>query len=205
MSISTRQQLLDAALRLFARRGFYGASLSGIADELGLTKQALLHHFGTKEKLYGEILVQISEAMLGRLRHAKRAHASPREQLDAFFGDFLESQLADVDRAQILMRELLDNRARAAKARSWYLRPFLEDLVEITRALPSREPIDEPEALAFVYSMLGAVHYFAVSEPTLAQMFGRQRYVALSRSMKAEIRSLARVRIESLVAGDLDA
>ena len=61
MQQDTREQLLESATRLFAARGFYGASLANIADELGLTKQALLHHFGRKEKLYAEILSRIGE------------------------------------------------------------------------------------------------------------------------------------------------
>ena len=47
MTDDTRRMFLDTARRLFAGKGFYGASLANIADELGLTKQALLHHFGS--------------------------------------------------------------------------------------------------------------------------------------------------------------
>ena len=196
--VSTRQQLLDAALHLFATRGFYGASLAGIADELGLTKQALLHHFGTKEKLYGEILSQISDAMLGRVRQARRDHNDPALQLESFFLEYLALLPDDVDRAQILMRELLDNRARAAKARTWYLRPFLDELVAITRELPAGQAIDEPRAFAFVYSLLGAVHYFAVSEPTLSRMYGSRRFAAVRREMATELRELVRARVAAL-------
>ena len=46
MQEDTREQLLESASQLFAAKGFYGASLANIADELGLTTQALLHHFG---------------------------------------------------------------------------------------------------------------------------------------------------------------
>ncbi len=198
MPVSTRQQLLDAALHLFARRGFDGASLSNIADELDLTKQALLHHFGSKEKLYGEILAQVSDVMLARVRHTRAEHAAPADQLEAFLLDFLCFLPADVDRAQLLMRELLDNRDRAEKARTWYLRPFLDELVAITRALPARAPIDDVHAFAFVYSMLGAVHYFAVSQPTLQKMYGQRRYAAYRREMSAELQALVRARVASL-------
>lgn len=47
--------------------GQVGASLANIADELGLTKQALLHHLGRKEKLYAEIPAWISSRMLAEL------------------------------------------------------------------------------------------------------------------------------------------
>ena len=60
----TREQLLDVARHQFAMTGFYGTSIASIANELGLSKQALLHHFGSKDKLYGEILKEISERSL---------------------------------------------------------------------------------------------------------------------------------------------
>ena len=64
----TRDQFIEAARRPFAERGFYGTSIAAIAEELGLTKQALLHHFGTKEKLYGDVLEEISARVMETLK-----------------------------------------------------------------------------------------------------------------------------------------
>jgi AcrR family transcriptional regulator len=47
----TRARLLDAAARIYARRGFDGATLDEIASDAGLTKGAVYDHFGSKEKL----------------------------------------------------------------------------------------------------------------------------------------------------------
>ena len=200
MPVSTRQQLLDAARKLFASRGFYGASLKGIADELGLTKQALLHHFGSKEKLYAEILSQVSDSMIGRVRRARLEATDPLEQLVAFFDDYLGAMNDESDTAQILMRELVDNHARADKVNTWYLRPFLDELVEVARALPSSEPIEEAEAFAFVYSLLGAVHYFSISQPTVQKMYGRRRFAAYRREMSAEMRRVVEARAAAFAA-----
>lgn len=47
----TRAQLLDAAARVYARRGFEAATIDEVADEAGFTKGAVYDHFGSKEKL----------------------------------------------------------------------------------------------------------------------------------------------------------
>jgi AcrR family transcriptional regulator len=47
----TRTQLLEAAARVYARRGFNGATLDEVAAEAGFTKGAVYGHFGSKEKL----------------------------------------------------------------------------------------------------------------------------------------------------------
>ena len=78
MTQTTRQEFLDTAERLFAARGFYGTSLAAISDDLGLTKQALLHHFGSKEKLYGEVLARISTRFDALLAEKRRWRTGPK-------------------------------------------------------------------------------------------------------------------------------
>ena len=63
----TKTQFLDVAKKLFAQKGFYGVSIASISGELGFTKQALLHHFGSKEGLYGAVLEGISRRFLEAL------------------------------------------------------------------------------------------------------------------------------------------
>jgi AcrR family transcriptional regulator len=60
----TRQRLIDVAVELFTRHSFAGTSLQMIADELGLTKAAIYHHFRTREQLLAAVL----EPMLAELR-----------------------------------------------------------------------------------------------------------------------------------------
>jgi AcrR family transcriptional regulator len=52
----TRAQLLEAAARVFARRGFEGATVDEVAEEAGFTKGAVYDHFGSKEKLLFALL-----------------------------------------------------------------------------------------------------------------------------------------------------
>ena len=52
----TRAQLLSAAARVYARRGFDGATLDEVAEEAGFTKGAVYDHFGSKENLLFALL-----------------------------------------------------------------------------------------------------------------------------------------------------
>ena len=51
-----RQQILDAALEVFARSGFHSGSLREIARRVGLTNAGVMHHFASKEELFTEVL-----------------------------------------------------------------------------------------------------------------------------------------------------
>jgi|GEM_PF-939832 len=53
--VTTKDKVLAAARRLFVEHGFAGTSMGNIAKLAGVTHSLLFHHFGNKEKLWGEV------------------------------------------------------------------------------------------------------------------------------------------------------
>lgn len=51
MQLSKREQLLQAAVTLFTRKGFHGVGIDAISEKAGVTKKTLYHHFKSKEEL----------------------------------------------------------------------------------------------------------------------------------------------------------
>lgn len=198
----TREQLINAAQYMFASKGYYGASLSGIAARLSLTKQGLLHHFRSKEKIYAEVLLRISQQALGIVQEARAANEGPEERLGQAFAGLYRWMIEDKSSAQILMRELLDNQQRAEQTSNWgFFNPLLDELVSIvTDGRQGNHSTREPP-LAFVYQMVGAHHYFAVSMPSLQNMLGAEEYRQLEhyypRELQRQIRSYLKGRQEA--------
>jgi AcrR family transcriptional regulator len=58
----TRENIIDAALDLFAKKGFQGASLKEIAAVVGVRDSAIYHYFDSKEKLIDAILAERSQS-----------------------------------------------------------------------------------------------------------------------------------------------
>jgi len=60
-SRDTRSAILDAALDLFAERGYHGASIRALATAVGVRESALYHHFANKEALLDGLLTAAVE------------------------------------------------------------------------------------------------------------------------------------------------
>jgi len=59
----SRKQILDAALKLFSHRGYGATSVNDIADEAGLSKGNVYHHFPDKEAMFRALLDRYFQAM----------------------------------------------------------------------------------------------------------------------------------------------
>ncbi|GAA0937056.1 TetR/AcrR family transcriptional regulator [Actinocorallia libanotica] len=54
--MNRREEILLAALEVFAERGYTGASIAAVAERVGLTQQGVLHYFPSKDRLLAEVL-----------------------------------------------------------------------------------------------------------------------------------------------------
>ena len=61
---SRRQEILDIAVGLFAKRGYHGISMDDIGAAAGVTGPALYHHFAGKEAMLAAALNPVSEQLL---------------------------------------------------------------------------------------------------------------------------------------------
>lgn len=53
---STKERILEEALRLFAKNGYLGTSMNDIARQLGVTKAALYKHYTSKQEILDSIV-----------------------------------------------------------------------------------------------------------------------------------------------------
>ena len=87
-SAPTRQTILDAAYRLFRRKGFVRASMDEIAASAGLTKRTLYYHFESKDTLLAEVLeAQHALALAAFRTFGEGLAGSPEAIIEQLFSD----------------------------------------------------------------------------------------------------------------------
>ena len=161
----TRERVLAAAVTELAAAGFYGTTVRSVADSVGITTASLLHHFPTKEALYGEVLARIAES-LEAWPHAAEDGRDPEDRVLALVDGFLAWTAANELYSRVLMRELMDNVERASRARRWYLAPVVRHGIDAVRKAQSEGGLVPFDAETFVFQFVGSVVYFFIALPT---------------------------------------
>lgn len=160
----TREQILAAAARVFADRGFHAASLDAIADEAGYSRGAVYYNFADKEELFLEMLDRRCAERAQDLREvfrgdgddigetSRQAQIASRQAFEAMTGD---------TEWRALYLEFLAHAARDREFRRTLgkrldrMRGALDDLVE-QRTAPVADALPmSPQQLAMVLDALG--------------------------------------------------
>jgi AcrR family transcriptional regulator len=84
-----QDRILDAAMRVFGRHGFRRSSIEQAAEEAGLTRQALYHHFASKEALFRAVIERLYEQGL----EAEIAAAKAAEEAGLELADILVAEI----------------------------------------------------------------------------------------------------------------
>jgi len=196
MKENTRERFLITAKRMFAAKGFYGTSIANISEEMGMTKQALLHHFGSKEKLYAEIMQEIGDRSMSILATAQAQDTNAEAKFKTALLDLYDLEAKYPEDTQIMFRELLDVERRASDIHNWYLKPFLETLVLMLKQIKTPDKLSHKQALAVVYPILGSINYLIASRFALQQMYGTHTY----RHMQSYYQAQLNDQLDSLIS-----
>jgi len=87
----TEAAILEATVRLLARRGVHGTSLDALAEEVGVAKSSILWHFGSKEELLLRVAERAFEAIATGPARAILALPTIEEREDATWRFYLET------------------------------------------------------------------------------------------------------------------
>lgn len=129
-----RERILDAATRLFASRGFEGASLAAIAGEVGVRKPSLLYHFKSKDDLRAGVLDALLDRWKDILPQLMLAASSGLDRFDRVVGEVVAFFRADPARARLLLRELLDRPDETRALLTERVSPWIDMVARYIRA-----------------------------------------------------------------------
>jgi TetR/AcrR family fatty acid metabolism transcriptional regulator len=104
--IDKRRQILDAAIRVFARQGFHATRVSDIADEAGVAYGLVYHYFSSKDEVLNELFSQRWSLLLAAIEEIDAGAAAPRDKLAAVAAFIVESYRHDHELMKVIIVEV---------------------------------------------------------------------------------------------------
>lgn len=161
---STRDQILDEALTCFAQKGYDGTSLNDIAAGVGIRRPSLLHHFPSKEALYGDVFERLLSEWLERLEVAVSSPALGWDKAELVLRACLDLFAETPDYVRIMRREALDGGVHLGIDLSGVLRPFFDRAAEYLQEEMRKGVFEPHDARHLLITGYGAVlTYFSDS------------------------------------------
>lgn len=164
------QRILTEAERLFAERGYAGASLNGIARAAGLGNAGLLHHFGSKAALYRAVLDGIGADFDRRNARVLELSEDPVEQLRGLIGVMVDIHRERPTAVMIIAQEFLDASTRIAEAGTLPLAGVIRDTMSVVEAGQALGRVRRGDPLAVVATIHGALIYGVLGTVVLGRI-----------------------------------
>jgi AcrR family transcriptional regulator len=151
-----RLQLLSAAERLFAERGFLAVRLEDIGAAAGVSGPAIYRHFPNKESLLVELLVGISTRLLAGARDVRSHEADADAALNWLIDFHLDFVLGEPDLIRIQDRDLAHLPTAAERQVRRAQRQYVEVWVGVLRALDPA--LAEADARLMAHAVFGLLN-----------------------------------------------
>jgi TetR/AcrR family transcriptional regulator, fatty acid metabolism regulator protein len=124
-----RRQILAAAVKVFAKKGFHACRVGDVAEEAGVAYGLVYHYFDSKEDLLETIFRTTWTEMLTRVHEVEEARVPAAEAVRQVTALLLRTWRRDPDLVRVLVREVTRNQH------------VQEEVEEITQAMEALERI----------------------------------------------------------------
>ena len=104
--VDRRRQILDAAVRVFARRGFHSCRVSDIADEAGVAYGLVYHYFGSKDEVLDTLFLERWGILLEAIAEIDGRSVPARDKLQAIASFIVDSYRYDPELMKVIIVEV---------------------------------------------------------------------------------------------------
>ena len=156
-----RNDVVHAAGRLFAERGFHGTSMRDLGEAMGLLGSSLYAHIGSKNELLVEVIASGAERFSALAERVGSSGAAPGERLAQLVAGHVRILTDNADHAATFLNEARhlepEQRARVLAWRDGYEAAYRATLAEGVATGAFRSDLDPARTATFVLSLLNGV------------------------------------------------
>lgn len=158
---NTRDDVVRAAGRLFAEKGYHGTSMRDLGKELGLLGSSLYSHVESKQDLLVEVVEEGAALFETSAQAAMAVEGTSSDRLRALIAGHVDVVVDNIDVSRTFLNEArmldADHRAKVVAARDAYEAAFRRVISEGVASGTFRKDVDPKTATIFILSILNAI------------------------------------------------
>ncbi|MBF9043896.1 TetR family transcriptional regulator [Rhodobacterales bacterium HKCCE4037] len=169
-----RALVLDAALEVFSREGFRGATLDAIAREAGLSKPNLLYYFPSKEEIHITLLEGLVDTWLDPLR-ALDEDGDPQEELRAYVRRKLQMSRDFPRESRLFAQEIVQGAPRIERGLSTDLKTLVDAKASVIARWQKAGRLAPVDPHHLIFSIWSLTQHYADFEVQVRAVLGPDR------------------------------
>ena len=186
----TRELILQAAEQRFASRGFYPTRLEDIADDVGITRTAVIYHFQDKETLYNAVLEKLFTQLNDRISAALSGDGELTGRLEGAVEAWLDFAGERPTLMRLFMREVAGSEGGLRPEVQHYVAPMFTRLIDTLSEGQRNQAFRAIDPVQFWSILAGASMFFIMDAPLLANAEPTARLDTYKQELKRVARQL---------------
>jgi len=196
--LGVKENILEAAYRLFGEQGFDAATTREIAELSGVNKALIHYHFKSKDALLVAVLDHYYQQLNRVLLESLSVKGTLRERLTRMIDAYVDFLAANINFSRIVQRESAGGKHLDRVQE--HLSPLFESAVQVVHATYPKTRSGELAAHQLLVSFYGMIIAYFTYSGVLSRLVGKK---SLSRpELKARKKHL--MRMLALVLKELD-
>lgn len=173
-AVDRRQQILETASGIFARKGYEGTTTREIAEGAGVNEALLFRHFPSKENLYSTLIEELSASRgkRSRIKQIVECGGSDEEVFESVAREILSRTESDRELTRLLWFTALEKHGLSARLYNAVIANYFETLAAHIRKRILQGAFRKTDPLLAARAFLGMVAYHFL----IQELFGGEQY-----------------------------
>ena len=169
-----RARVLEAALEVFSKHGFRGATLDEIAREAGLSKPNLLYYFASKDEIHVTLLDGMVDIWLDPLRELDE-DGDPQQELRAYVRRKLQMSRDFPRESRLFAQEIVQGAPRIKDGLSTDLKALVDEKAIVLRRWTRAGKLADIDPHHLIFSIWSLTQHYADFDVQVRAVLGEGR------------------------------
>lgn len=166
--------ILEAALDVFSREGFRGATIDQIAEAAGMSKPNLLYYFPRKEDIYTRLMTEMLAVWLMPLREID-SEGDPVPELRSYIRRKLEMSRDFPRESRLFANEMLQGAPRILEVLETDLKALVDEKAKVLESWMERGKIRRTDPYHLIFSIWATTQHYADFDVQVRAVLGKDR------------------------------